>query len=69
MAWAWRYEGDDGPRQLGSSETFSSQSDAESWLGQMWRQLVADGVVTAILVEDDRVEYRMSLLPVSPVGE
>jgi hypothetical protein len=47
----------------GNNETFPSQSDAESWLGQSWRELVAAGVVTAILVEDDRVEYRMSLLP------
>jgi hypothetical protein len=63
MAWAWRYEGATGPKQAGSSETFPSQSDAESWLGQSWRELAAAGVVTAVLVEDDRVEYRMSLLP------
>ena len=50
-------------RQAGGSESFPSQSDAESWLGQSWRELVATGVVTAVLVEDDRVEYRMSLLP------
>jgi hypothetical protein len=49
----------------GTSETFPSQSDAESWLGQSWRDLVSQGVVTAVLVEDDRVEYRMSLLPAS----
>lgn len=63
MAWAWRYEGTNGQKQSEVSETFSSQSDAESWLGQAWRELVADGVVTAILLEDERVEYRMSLLP------
>jgi ribosome modulation factor len=64
MAWAWRYERGNG--QKGSSEgsePFPSQSDAESWLGQSWRDLVADGVVTAVLVEDERVEYKMSLLP------
>jgi hypothetical protein len=63
MGWVWRYEGAGESRQLGSSEPFSSQSDAESWLGQAWRELVAGGVVTAELVEDDRTEYRMSLLP------
>jgi hypothetical protein len=63
MAWAWRYEGTDSQKQSEASETFSSQSDAESWLGQAWRELVADGVVTAVLLEDERVEYRMSLLP------
>ena len=63
MAWVWRYEGVSGQKQLGGSEAFPSQSDAESWLGQTWRDLVAAGVVAAVLVEDDRVEYRMSLLP------
>jgi hypothetical protein len=62
MAWTWRYEAEDGRRDAGASEQFPSQSDAESWLGQSWRDLVADGVVTAVLVEDERVEYRMSLL-------
>jgi hypothetical protein len=67
VAWTWRYEGEsggeNGQKPLGGSESFPSQSDAESWLGQAWRDLVGQGVVTAILVEDDRVEYRMSLLP------
>jgi hypothetical protein len=65
MAWTWRYEAEDGRRDAGVSESFPSQSDAESWLGQSWRDLVATGVVTAVLVEDDRVEYRMSLLRAS----
>ena len=66
MAWVWRYEGENGQIPAGGgSETFPSQADAESWLGQSWRELVTQGVVTAVLVEDDRVEYRMSLLPAS----
>lgn len=65
MAWSWRYEAEDGRGDAGGSEPFSSQSDAESWLGQAWRDLVANGVVTAVLLEDDRVEYRMSLLRAS----
>jgi hypothetical protein len=63
MAWTWRYEAEDGRKDAGVSEAFPSQSDAESWLGQTWRDLVAEGIVTAVLVEDERVEYRMSLLP------
>jgi hypothetical protein len=65
MAWSWRYEAEDGRKDAGSSESFPSQSDAESWLGQTWRDLVASGVVTAVLMEDERVEYRMSLLRAS----
>lgn len=63
MAWTWRYEGPAGSAHESASETFPSQSDAESWLGQTWRELAAKGVVTAVLCEDDRVEYQMSLLP------
>ncbi len=42
MAWAWRYEGGEGQKDAGTSESFPSQSDAESWLGQSWRELVSD---------------------------
>ena len=63
MAWTWRYEDADGKPVAGPSEAFSSQSDAESWLGQSWRELLATGIVTAVLVEDGRDEYRMSLQP------
>jgi hypothetical protein len=65
MAWTWRYENGDGQPVEEPTETFTSQADAESWLGQTWRQLATAGVATAMLVEDDRVEYRMSLLPAS----
>jgi hypothetical protein len=61
MAWTWRYEAEDGRRDAGVSEAFPSQSAAESWLGQSWRGRVASGVVTAVLLEDDRVESRISL--------
>jgi hypothetical protein len=47
----------------GPEETFSSQADAESWLGQTWRELVGAGAASASLLEDDRVEYKMSLAP------
>lgn len=63
MAWSWRYEGADGEVAEGPTETFGSQADAESWIGQTWRELAASGVTTVTLVEDDRVEYRMSLQP------
>jgi hypothetical protein len=63
MPWSWRYENVDGQPVTGPAETFSSQADAESWLGQAWRELAADGIAKVSLVEDDRVDYQMSLLP------
>lgn len=66
MTWTWRYEDADGTALAGPEETFTSQADAESWLGQMWRELLSAGAATASLLEDERVEYRMSL---SPAGQ
>lgn len=63
MAWSWRYEGVNGEPVEGPAESFSSQADAESWIGQTWRELAASGVTSVVLVEDDRVDYRMSLQP------
>ena len=63
MPWSWRYENVDGQPVAGPQETFSSQADAESWIGQEWRGLAEAGVAKVVLVEDDRVEYPMSLLP------
>lgn len=62
MAWTWRYEDGDGKPVDGPVEAFSSQADAESWVGQTWRDLAGTGVAAVSLVEDDRLEYRMSLL-------
>jgi hypothetical protein len=63
MPWSWRYENVDGQPVSGPAETFSSQADAESWIGQEWRALAETGVAQVALVEDDRVDYKMSLLP------
>ncbi len=63
MVWSWRYEGPDGQVVDGPNEVFGNQSDAESWIGQTWRSLAESGVTTVVLMEGDRVEYRMSLLP------
>lgn len=63
MAWSWRYSDGDGNATAGPAESFASQADAESWIGQAWRDLLSAGVATVSLVEDDRVEYTMSLQP------
>jgi hypothetical protein len=66
MTWTWQLEKEDGTaagRDL-PKETFSSQGDAESWLGEHWPGLLKAGVDQVTLVEDGRVEYGpMSLHP------
>ena len=65
--WSWRLERADGtPASAGEVpvEVFSSQGDAETWLGENWRALLAGGVDQVTLMEDDRAEYGpMSLHP------
>lgn len=68
MTWSWRYQdaqGQDLPRAPGvaSAEAFATKGDAESWLGETWRDLLEAGVEQVVLVEGDRVEYAMPLTP------
>jgi hypothetical protein len=67
MTWTWQFEKEDGSVVSGRDlpkETFSSQGDAESWLGENWRILLEAGVDQVSLLEDSRVEYGpMSLHP------
>jgi len=62
-AWLWRLEAADGSTAAGlTSPSHASQSDAESWLGEMWRELAAAGVARVTLVHDgDTVYGPMSL--------
>ena len=65
MTWSWRMESGDGSTIEGvTGERFPSQADAESWIGESWRQLLDGGVDQVTLVEGDRVVYGpMSLHP------
>jgi hypothetical protein len=66
MSWTWRYEtaaGEPVPGQPGS-QAFPTQSDAETWVGEAWRDLLDSGVDRVQLMEDDHVVYGpMSLHP------
>jgi hypothetical protein len=65
MPWSWRLEKADGrAAHTGlSGETFTTQADAETWLGENWRALAGDGVDQVTLLEDDAEVYAMSLHP------
>jgi hypothetical protein len=69
MPWTWRYEKTDGAAvsSTGVQEAiFASQGDAESWLGENWRELLDNGVDQVSLLDDARKEYGpMSLHPES----
>ncbi len=65
MAWRWRYFDVDGEPVDGPDPgRFSTQADAETWLGQSWQTLAHDGIASVSLYEDGRVVYGpMSLRP------
>jgi hypothetical protein len=68
MAWRFRYQSSDGADAVapdaGEPPSFSSQSDAESWIGEEWQMLLEAGVDAVSLFEDDREVYGpMSLHP------
>jgi hypothetical protein len=58
MSWTWRLEDTDGSElSTPASPTHSNQSDAESWLGEHWRELAEAGVAQATLFDADRKVY------------
>ena len=59
MPWTWRYEKADGSVVTADDlqeAIFVSQGDAESWLGENWRALLAIGVDQVTLLEDTRTQ-------------
>jgi hypothetical protein len=58
MQWRWRLEDAAGKEVgIGVSQGFPSQSDAESWVGEKWRELLEEGVDAVTLFEGDREVY------------
>ena len=69
MSWHWRLEDASGtavdPAAVGvEMPATDNQGDAESWLGEHWRDLLANGVATATLFDGTTKVYGpMSLAP------
>ena len=67
--WIWVYQSADGhpvanPPAAAVMSGFPSQADAEAWVGENWRDLLAHGVDMVSLYEGDRLAYGpMSLHP------
>ncbi len=58
MTWTWRLAGPDGTELANPSvPSHGNQSDAESWLGEHWRELADAGVAQVTLFEDERKVY------------
>ena len=59
--WSWRLHDASGATTTGPQEHadqwFSSQADAESWVGEIWAELAEAGVASVTLLENDREVY------------
>ncbi len=69
MAWSWQYLTAEGvvvaelPVTSMATE-FPSQSDAETWIGEVWQTLLDAGIEQVLLLEEDRiVDGPMGLRP------
>ena len=62
MSWHWRLEDPSGatvaPSSLGIEiPPTDNQGDAESWLGENWRDLLERGVATVTLLDGEQEVY------------
>ena len=68
MSFTWRFETSHNETVEAAglpAERFPTQADAESWIGEAWRELLDQGVDQVRLMEGDREVYGpMSLHPV-----
>jgi hypothetical protein len=68
MGWTWQMHSNSGAQPPEVAEQpeagFPSQAEAETWVGEVWRELLAGGVDAVTLFEDARRVYGpMSLHP------
>ncbi len=56
MSWTWSLE-NAGGESVGTSETFDSRSDAESWVGESFADLVEQGIDQVRLFDGDTEVY------------
>ena len=58
-SWTWRAQTRGGEAVAGAADeqTFPSQSDAESWLGENWAELADEGAEQVTLLADGEVVY------------
>jgi hypothetical protein len=59
-SWRWRFESSSGAEVTPDgveSPDFPAQADAESWVGEVWRDLLEGGVDQVTLFEGDREVY------------
>ena len=64
MGWTWQMHAGDEGRVVADPEAvpqpaggFPSQGEAETWVGEVWRELLAEGIDAVSLLEEGRLVY------------
>jgi hypothetical protein len=57
MGWTWELNGGEAPDLPQPEAGFPSQAEAESWVGEVWRELLEEGIDSVTLFEDGRRVY------------
>ena len=57
MDYRWRYQDEQGREVPGPARTFADQTEAEEWFGQVWAELLADGVHQVTLLQAEAEVY------------
>ncbi|MDF9812732.1 hypothetical protein [Streptomyces sp. SPB162] len=59
MAWTWRFEKADGTEVAPAvePEEFTTQGDAESWIGELWKELAEGGADQVVLFDGETKIY------------
>ena len=62
MGWSWQYLTAEGVVVAELPDTsmataFPTQSDAETWIGEVWPTLLEAGMEQVLLLEEDRIVY------------
>ena len=57
LVWHWRCLDAGGSSLEREDPRFPSQGDAETWVGEVWRDLREEGVESVVLLEGDREVY------------
>lgn len=68
MAWTWRFEKADGTevQPAVEPEEFTTQGDAESWIGEAWKALLEGGAEQVTLFDDGSKIYGPMSLQADP---
>lgn len=71
MAWTWRFEKSDGTETEPAlrPEEFTTQGDAESWIGENWKALLDGGTEQVTLFEDGTEVYGPMSLQADPAEQ